>query len=220
MPCLPCLPGKPMMPCSPLLPLASSPPRLPREPLFPFLPEGRRAWDGAHTFSNGWHSDAGLSLLNCSMISLRTSSMLRDLLLVEIKLRRTLVFVVFLESSHKQFFLGLTQTIAISFFWEVFNVWKPEGSGNSFHFRHYELQTKYFTKYLTKYSESDKTGLYWTDNPEIEPFNRKHRKFCRRSQIKLKFPVRKFWKFRGCSLRNSPRFSTAANFAFITWDRD
>ena len=126
----------------------------------------------------------------------------------------------FWNLATNNFFLGLTQTIAISFFWEVFNVWKPEGSGNSFHFRHYELQTKYFTKYLTKYSESYKTGLYWTDNPEIEPFNRKHRKFCRRSQIKLKFPVRKFWKFRGCSLRNSPRFLTAGNFAFLTWDRD
>ena len=56
------------------------------------------------------------------MISLRTSSKLRDLLLVDIKLRRTLVFDVFLESSHKQFFLGLTQTIAISFFKEIFNV--------------------------------------------------------------------------------------------------
>ena len=82
------------MPCTPFLPLVPCPPRLPREPLFPFLPGG----PGTQTFSNGWPSAAGLSLLNCLVISLRTSSMLRDLLLTEIKLRRTLVLVDFSES--------------------------------------------------------------------------------------------------------------------------
>ena len=98
MPCWPCLPGKPMMPCFPFLPLAPCTPRLPREPLLPLWPGG----PGTHTFSNGWHSDAGLSLLNCLVISLRTSSTLRDLLLTEIKLRRTLVFVVFSVSKKKK----------------------------------------------------------------------------------------------------------------------
>ena len=113
MPCRTRLSGKLMMPC---------PPRLPQEPLFPFLPGG--PW--THTFSNGWHIEAGLSLLNCLVISLRTSSMLRDLLLIDIRLRRTLVFVVFSESrkTNKQqkinlkfncsFTLGCVQTSAIS----------------------------------------------------------------------------------------------------------
>ena len=79
------------MPCTPFLPC---PPRLPREPSFPFLPGG----PGTQTFSNGWPNAPGLSLLNCLMISLRTSSMLRDLLLNELKLRRTLVFADVSES--------------------------------------------------------------------------------------------------------------------------
>ena len=85
------------MPCTPFLPLVPCTPRLPREPLFPFLPGG----PGTQTFSNGWPSAAGLSLLNCLVISLGTSSMLRDLLLTKIKLRRTLVFADFSESRKK-----------------------------------------------------------------------------------------------------------------------
>ena len=159
MPCLPCLPGKPMMPCSPLLPLASSPPRLPREPLFPFLPEGRRAWDGAHTFSNGWHSDAGLSLLNCSMISLRTSSMLRDLLLVEIKLRRTLVFVVFLESSDKQFFFRVNADHCYFFLLRSIQCLKAGGFRQLFPFQTLWAPDKVFYKILNKIFRKLQNGV-------------------------------------------------------------
>ena len=84
-----------MMPCAPFLPLSSCGPRLPREPLLPFLPGG----PGTQTFSEGWHKDPGLSLLMYLVISRRTSSIDSELLLDDIKLRRTFVFAGFLLRS-------------------------------------------------------------------------------------------------------------------------
>ena len=84
-----------MMPCDPFFPLSPCGPRLPLGPLLPFLPGG----PGTQTFPEGWHKDPGSRLLMRLVISRRTSSMVSELLLDKVRLRRNFVFSGFLFKS-------------------------------------------------------------------------------------------------------------------------
>lgn len=95
MPCLPCLPEGPMMPCDPFFPFSPCGPRLPLGPLLPFFPGG----PGTQTFPEGWHKDPGSRLLMRLVISRRSSSMVSELLLDKVRLRRNFVFSSFLLKS-------------------------------------------------------------------------------------------------------------------------